>query len=119
MNLIPWYAPGDQAHLEIGLELYERLKEKPDNTFCLVAMENGFCQGILIAYIRKNDIWLWQSRAKSGFKYSKLAMRCLFEWAKWRGYNTIKTKPNKRSAKLLARKYKFTPSDEGEMVYYV
>ena len=50
MNLIPWFVPTNQNPIQMGWELHERLKEKPEDTFCLVALRGRIVQAVLIAY---------------------------------------------------------------------
>jgi len=82
MRLIPWFLPANQTPLDMGWELHERLREKPDDTFCLVAIEKNIIQGMAIAYVRKRDVWLWQAHVRKGFKYTKMLFDGLKIWAK-------------------------------------
>lgn len=117
ITLLPLYVPVNQTRTEIGLELNRRLKDEPDNTLCLVAMDNDYCLGFIIAYAREKDVFLWQSRSSpKASKCSKVAFNYLREWTKAKGLNEIRIKTDKRTAKLMKRKYGFKPSKRGEMV---
>lgn len=82
LALMPWFIPANQKPLDMGWELHERLRENPDDTLCLVAIEESIIQAILIAYVRKRDIWLWQAHSRKKFKFSKLMFNLLKNWGK-------------------------------------
>jgi hypothetical protein len=90
LKLIPWFVPGNQTPIDIGWELHERLREKPDETFCSIAIENDTIQAVLIAYVRKREVWLWQAQSRSGFKYSKYIFEGLKHWSRSRGRKKIR-----------------------------
>lgn len=80
--LVPWFVPAGQNPIDMGWKLHERLREKPNDTLCLVAIERNIIQAILIAYTRKRDVWLWQGHARKGFRFSKLMFNLLKNWSK-------------------------------------
>ena len=108
MNLIPWFVPTNQNPIQMGWELHERLKEKPEDTFCLVALKGRIVQAVLIAYKRKRDVWLWQAHARKGFKYSRTIFDGLKYWSKSVGKNRIRMGAVKRF-KAYQRRWGFTP----------
>ncbi len=118
-KLIPWYIPRDENRLDIGWELHQRLKKNPDDTFCLLAMDDLVCLGVMLAYTRKNDVWCWQARGTPQCShYSKEAFQRLMKWTREKGFDKIKIDArDERTAKCLARRYGFKPSKvRGEMV---
>ena len=98
-------------------ELKNRLKNNPEETLCMIFVEKKLCHCMLIAYKIDNYVWIWQARAKSGFKYSKFAFDLVKNWAKSLGVKELRMKSAKRLRRLFERKYKFKPLSKGEMVY--
>lgn len=90
MALVPWFVPTNQDPLDMGWKLHERLRENPDDTLCLIAIEKNIIQAILIAYVRKRDIWLWQAHARKGFRYPRLMFNLLKNWSKTRKRKKIR-----------------------------
>ncbi len=108
MALVPWFVPANQNPLDMGLELRQRLKEKPNDTFCLLAIEDNVIQAMLIAYIQKKNVWLWQAHARDDFKYGREMFNGLRQWAKAKNCCKIKCKvSNPQNEKLYERKYGF------------
>ena len=109
--LMPWFIPSDKTHLEIGWELHEKLRKSPDDTFCFVAVKNCTIQAVLIAYVRKekNDIFIWQARAKAGFRYSKIVFAGLVKWAQERGFHKLRAGMDKKRQRCFKRLYGFVP----------
>ena len=108
LALISWFIPTNQNPLEMGWELHERLRENPDDIFCVVAIERNIIQAILIAYIRKRDVWLWQAHARKGFEYSKMIFNGLKIWSKLRKRKRIRMGVHeKRNA--FQRRWGFKP----------
>jgi hypothetical protein len=117
--LLPWFVEGNQTRKEIFTELYGRMEDKPDDTFVLVAMENGLCHGFMAAYCRDDDVFLWQSRTRDPFdklypdktkvmQYNEDAFNLLFEWAKSRGKKSASALCTEEKVKdLVVRRYGF------------
>ena len=116
LALIPWFVPTNQNPLDMGWELHERLKENPDDTLCLVAIEKNLIQAILIAYKRKRIIWIWQAHAREKFRFSSLMFNGLVSWAKSRKISKIKCKvSSEKNRKLYGIKYGFKSKRNGVM----
>jgi hypothetical protein len=116
LALVPWFIPDNQDPLDMGWELHERLRTKPDETFCLIAIENNIIQAILIAYTRKRDVWIWQVHARNKFKYGMLMFDGLYRWAIRKKKKKIRGATyNERYNKLFERKYGFTLQN-GELI---
>lgn len=96
MGLIPWFVPTNQNAIQMGWELHERLREKPEDTFCVIALDRGIVQGVLIAYKRKRDVWLWQAHQRPGFKYTKYIFDGLKYWSKLVNRSKIRMGATKR-----------------------
>ena len=115
LMLIPWFVPVDQTRKEIYLELTHRLTYSPDETFVCLAVEDDLIKGLVIAYCRKNDVFIWQASKDKGV--SPKVVDCVFEgiayWAKGRGYNKITGYPN-RAKKIWARRWGFQESVENK-----
>ena len=112
LKLIPFFIPEDQTRLEMGLELYGRLKSEPDNTLCLVAIENDIGQAMMIAYERERDVFVWQAWSRSGFKYQMTIFNGLISWAKSLGKDKLVAGIPERKRKFFERRYGFKPSGE-------
>lgn len=116
LSLISWFVPANQEPLAMGWELHERLREKPDDTLCLVAIENSIIQAVLIAYKKKRVVWLWQAHARKGFRFSKLMFGGLVSWAKSKNMKRIKCSVSEeRNRKLYELKYGFKSKRNKEM----
>jgi hypothetical protein len=107
--LLPWFVPNDQSRLEIGWELHERLKDRPDDTLCLIGIENNNWQIMCIAYTDDDCVWVWQVRALPGFKYQRIFEDALATWAGVKGKRTLKMKCLKRLRKFFTRRYGYRP----------
>jgi len=111
---IPWFIPEGQNPLAMGWELYQRLKGEPENTFCLMAVENNIPQALLLAYVKDaNVVWVWQAHAKSGFKYSRSMFTGLIEWARAKGVGKLRCGTLRGDA--LGKRYGFRPCGKDEM----
>jgi len=102
-TLMPWYVPLMETREEIGRELYERLKQVPNDTLCGVFYENGI-RGMFIAYCREDDVFIWQANAPKN-KYIKLVLDTVVLWAKFRGFDWIRLITTKRQA--IKRRFGF------------
>ena len=96
LYLLPWFVPTNQNPIQMGWELHERLTDKPEDTFCLIALKGRIVQAILIAYKRKRDVWLWQAHGRKEFKYSKLCFDGLKHWARSIGRSKLRMGTDKR-----------------------
>jgi len=118
--LLPWYVPNDKQNIfEIGWELHQKLKERPEETFCVIAVENNVCQALLIAERRDAHIFIWQARARAGFKYSKLLFNGLIAWTKRKGFNQLKFGTAQKKERFFQKRYGFVPCGNSEMTRYV
>ena len=88
--LVPWFVPTGQNPIDMGWKLNQRLKDKPDDTLCLVAIEKNIIQAVLIAYVRRRDVWLWQAHGRNGFRFSKLMFNLLKSWTSSRNRKRIR-----------------------------
>ena len=116
MNLIPWFVPTNQNPIQMGWELHERLKEKPEDTFCLVALRGRIVQAVLIAYKKGRRVHIWQAHARYAFRYSRIMLDGLIYWAKGKGIKRIKAKvSNEVHRRLYERRYGFRCKRNKEM----
>ena len=118
-TLLPWFVPYDKTKYEIASELYFRLKDKPEETFCVVCYEDDKLEAYIVCYIRDDCCFVWQARVNSGFKYSWILFDAILKWSELMGKREVRCGTDKKTAKFFERKYKFKPSDNEEMVYYV
>ena len=112
LELIPFYVPNNQTRLEIGWELFKRLRDKPEDTFCLAAVEDTL-RAMVIAYVWKGDCHIWQAYAEPGFEYSKLMFDRLISWAKEKGLTKLTT--GTKRPRAMCRKWGFVQKD-GQLV---
>jgi len=106
--LIPWYIPGDEDQFQIAKGVRDKLTNDLDNTFVCIAHEDGIGHGILIAYVHKKSVWVWQARVRNGFKYSREFWEELIKWAKSKKVKDVRCgSPSPQVRKLLQRRYKF------------
>ena len=114
--LVPWFIPVNQDPINMSWKLRQRLKETPDDTLCLVAIEKNIIQAVLIAYTRKRDVWLWQAHGRKGFRFSKLMFNGLIHWTRGKSKKRIRCKvTNERNRKLYELKYGFKSKRNKEM----
>jgi len=114
--LVSWFVPTDQNPIDMGWKLHQRLKENPNDTLCLVAIEKDIIQAVLIAYTRKRDVWLWQAHGRKGFRFSKLMFNGLISWAKGKNKKRIRCGvTEERNRKLYELKYGFKSKRNKEM----
>lgn len=116
-KLYPWLIPtGTETRMDIASELYGRLKEKPDDTFVLVAIERGITRCIVVAYMSSKRVcWLWQSQAEPGFEYSRLMMDALKSWARGKGAKKIGIGVPDERKKAFVRRWGFKKLRNGEL----
>lgn len=118
--LAPWFVPTEKSIVDICVELKDRLVNKPEETLCLVFSEKQIPQAVVVAYKVDDYVWIWQARAKKGFKYSHTCFELLKKWAKFVGVKALRLKASKKSSRRhFKRKYKFQSLNNKEMVYYV
>jgi len=115
--LVPWYVPVNQSREDIFLETYERLKYTPDEMFVCLAVDNDVIKGMVMAFCRYNDVFLWQARSEGlARKYVDRAFDGLCLWAKSKGFDRIVTVPN-RAAKLWQRRWGFKQQPNSNELY--
>lgn len=117
-KIYPWLIPTkNETRMNIASELFGRLKERPDDTFVLVAIENNITRCIVVAYMSSKRVcWLWQSQAQPGFKHSRLMMDALKSWARGRGAKKIGISVSKTGKKrAFKRRWGFKELRNGEM----
>jgi len=108
LYLLPWFVPTNQNPLDMLTDLHERLTNKPEDTFCLIALKGRIVQAVLIAYRRKKDVFIWQAHARKGFKYSKMIFNGLIYWARGKGLRRIKANVSeRRNREMYTRRYGF------------
>ncbi len=105
--LAPWFVPTEKSIVDICLELKDRLKEKPEDTLCLVFSEEQSCEAVVVAYKADDCVWIWQYGAKKGFRHSKVGFELVKKWAEFLGVKEIRAKATKRLARFLKRKFNF------------
>ena len=117
-KIFPWLIETDtENRMDIAAELYCRLKHRPEDTLLLVAIERNITRAVLIAHIsdnKKKYVWLWQSHAEPGFKYSKLMFDALKGWAKDKGVKEIRMGTDGRE-KAFEKRWGFEPLRNGDM----
>jgi len=117
VKLYPWFLPTQtETRMQIACELAQRLQEKPDRTLCLVAIERDIARAVLIAHVSekyRKSVWLWQSQAELGFRYSGLMFDALKQWAKSKGAKQI-CMGSQEHEKAFERRWGFKRYD-GEM----
>ena len=111
--LVSWFVPVEQNPIDMGWKLHERLREKPDDTLCLVAFEKNIIQAVLIAYVRKRDVWLWQGHTRKGFRFSTLMFNLLKNWSKMRNRKKIRIGIYEKK-ELFQRRWDFKPCRWGK-----
>jgi hypothetical protein len=116
-KIYPWLIPTKtETRMNIASELYGRLKEKPDDTFVLVAIERGITRCIVVAYMSSKRVcWLWQSQAEPGFKHSRLMMDALKSWARGKGAKKIGIGVPDERKKAVVRRWGFKELRNGEL----
>lgn len=116
-KLYPWFIPTKtETRMNIASELYGRLKESPDDTFVLVAIERGITRCIVVAYMSSKRVcWLWQSQAEPGFKHSRLMMDALKAWARDKGAKKIGIGVPDERKKAFVRRWGFKELRNGEL----
>lgn len=117
-KIFPWFITTEsQGRMDIATELYYRLKENPQSTLLLVAIERNITRGVLIAHVsdkRKKHIWLWQCRFEPGFRHSRTMLEALKSWARGRGAKEIRMGPNGHK-KAYQRRWGFELMRNGDM----
>ena len=105
--LVPWFVPVSQSRKEIYVALCNRLIVLPDDTFVCLAIDEDRIKGVVIAYCRATNVFLWQARSEGlASSYVDRAFNGLCHWARAKGFNKITTVPN-RAAKLWKRRWGF------------
>lgn len=117
-RIYPWLIPTEtKTRMDIAAEIYGRLKEKPDDTFVLIAIENNITRAVMIAYVsecRKRCVWLWQSQSKPGFRYGRLMFDALKSWSRSKRAKEIRMRTN-RDKEAIQRKWGFESLKNGDM----
>jgi len=104
--------------MQIACELAERLDKRPDETLCLVAIENNIAHAVLIAHLseeHKHSLWLWQAAAESGFEDSKRLWDEMIIWARTKQAKEIRMGTSIEHQKAFQRQWGFTPCGHGQM----
>ena len=93
--LVPWFVPADKSVKEIFIELFLRLSCRPEDTFVCIAVENDRIKGVVAAYCRDVDVWVWQVRFEG---MSRRTANRIFEglchWARGKGFDKIAGGPS-------------------------
>ena len=116
-KIYPWLIPTKtESRMDIASELFGRLKEKPADTFVLVAIEKNITRCVVIAYVSsKRVVWLWQSQAEPGFKHSRLMMDALKSWARGKGAKKIGIGVPDERKRAFVRRWGFKELRNGEL----
>ena len=111
LMLVPWFVPVNQKIEDMMLELHGRLTSDPDDTFVCIAIEDNLIKGVVIAYCRARDVFIWQAR-NQGLTWATVdrVLDGLCRWAKAKDFDRITTMPN-RAAKLWERRWGFRQQD--------
>lgn len=114
--LVPWFITDEKSAYEIGAELYQRMKQQPEDTYVQVGVEGQQIKSILIAYTMPNYVHIWQARKDKDMNRPRLAFHKLCRWAKRQGYDKLRlATPNKRVRRMYKKKYGFVPLGGMEM----
>ena len=114
--LIPWFVEDGQTAVEVGMELNDRLRQKPDDTCVMLAIDKGYLKGVLVGYIEQDYLFVWQARKSKDMDRPRLIFHCLCEWSKTRGVKKARlVSHDKRIRRLYKRKYGFTHIGDGLM----
>lgn len=100
----------------MAAELYYRLKENPEDTLLLVAIERNITRAVLIAHVSKNKkyIWLWQCNTEPGFRHSRILFDAITSWAGAKKVKEIRMGPNGRR-EAFERRWGFKTMRDGNM----
>ena len=117
LMLVPWFVPCGQCVEDMMLKLYDRLKYTPDDTFVCMVIEDDLIKGVVIAYCRARDVFIWQAR-NQGLTWATVdrVLDGLCRWAKAKDFDRITTMPN-RAAKLWERRWGFRQQENSNMLY--
>ena len=116
LTLLPWFVPINQSREDIYLELAHRLETTPEDTLVIICMEGEMVKGMMIAYCRYKDVFLWQVRRAADLSrtFVDKAFGIIKEWTRRKGFNHIAAITNRSRA--LQRKWGFQPSANNEMI---
>ena len=116
VHLLPWYVEDNKTPLEIGMELNDRMRENPDDTCVLLAVDKGYIKGVLIGYMDSTSLFVWQARKSKDMNRPRLIFQRLCEWGKQKNADKVQLiSDDKRVRRLYKRKYGFTHIGEGLM----
>lgn len=83
--LVPWYVVNGQSIAQIGADIYERLRDNPEDTFCSLIIEKNRCIAFIVAYYEQNVTFILQARATPGCEYGQLVFDGLILWSQAKG----------------------------------
>ena len=110
-----WFVPVNQTVKEICLELIHRLTASPHQTFVCLVVESDLIKGMVIAYCRENDVFIWQ--ACSARSVPRGIVDMVFDgikhWARSKGLSRVSGTPN-RAARIWKRRWGFRDSFENK-----
>lgn len=106
-----------EPKIEIANEMYNKLKESPENVYCVIAKYFGYTAGFLFAYIVDKTVLIRQGRAMLPFiNCSKEIMDNLIDWARNKGVSSIEIRVKKQKLRAYYhRQYNFMPIDDKTM----
>ncbi len=113
----PWMISIENSIVEMCVELKDRLTNSPDDTLCLLAIEDKVCHAVAISYKVDDCIWIWQARSKSGFRHSDFMFDLIKKWAVMKNAKELRIKTTDRLARFFRRRYKFHSLSNGELKY--
>ena len=108
LMLLPWFMPCDCMTAEdMCAKTYRLLRDKPEDTFVCLAIDEDRIKGMAVAYCRKNDVIVWQARSQGlASTIVDRAFEGICHWARGKGFNMVSALPN-RAAKLWQRRWGF------------
>ena len=120
LMLMPWFVEVDQSREDIYLELRHRLTYNPDETFVCLAVESDLIKGMVIAYCRHEDVFIWQARGSKDLPRSIVdyAFAGIGHWAKSKGFSRITGLPN-RAKRIWCRRWGFQESKTNKDEVYL
>lgn len=107
--LVPWYVPVDQNIEDVFLDVYERLRDTPEETFVCLAIADDMIKGMIVAYCRYKDVFIYQARSQGlASKYVDRVFEGLCHWARGKGYKAITAAPRRKgNTKPYERRWGF------------
>lgn len=108
VKIFPWLVPTEtMTRMEVATDIYKRLKDEPEKTLLLVAIERNITRAIFVAYIStakiRKFVILYQAQLEEEFKYINYMIEFLKAWARKNKAREIRFENN---VELEGTKYK-------------